>query len=159
MKEQNVPHEVIGTQWWYQNLVIFIYSNSSDWNSHKSHINIFSICFVSIIHHYNMNIHPQKNLDLEVLINDEIVWTMNLIHYLKLKKNDQQFFLHSQMNNKFAKKSLLMMAKKMIEFGEKLSRDWKMSSNKRISSFCIYKLGVFVPAQQSNFYFALILQL
>jgi hypothetical protein len=106
-----------------------------------------------------MNIHPQKNLDLEVLINDEIVWTMNLIHYLKLKKNDQQFFLHSQMNNKFAKKSLLMMAKKMIEFGEKLSRDWKMSSNKRISSFCIYKLGVFVPAQQSNFYFALILQL
>jgi hypothetical protein len=51
------------------------------------------------------------------------------------------------------------MAKKMIEFGEKLSRDWKMSSNKRISSFCIYKLGVFVPAQQSNFYFALILQL
>jgi hypothetical protein len=29
------------------------------------------------------------------------------------------------MNNKFAKKSLSMLAKKMTEFGEKLSRNWK----------------------------------
>jgi hypothetical protein len=101
--------------WWFSFIQMLVIE------THTNHILLFQICFVSFIHRYNMNIHPQKNLDLEVLINGEIVWTMNLMWLFEAKKNDQQFFLvlDSQMDNKFAKKSLSMMAKKMIEFGEK----------------------------------------
>jgi hypothetical protein len=63
------------------------------------------------------------------------------------------------MDNKFAKKSLSMMAKKMIEMAKTYPEIGKRTPTKVISSFCIYKLSVFVPTQQSNFYFALLLQL
>jgi hypothetical protein len=56
------------------------------------------------------------------------------------------------MDNKFAKKSLSMMAKKMIEMAKTYPEIGKRTPTKVISSFCIYKLSVFVPTQQSNFY-------
>ncbi|CAK9233701.1 unnamed protein product [Sphagnum troendelagicum] len=71
----------------------------------------------------------------------------------------EQYRSQLKMDNKFAKKSLSMMAKKMIEMAKTYPEIGKRTPTKVISSFCIYKLSVFVPTQQSNFYFALLLQL
>ncbi|KAH9558283.1 hypothetical protein CY35_07G130500, partial [Sphagnum magellanicum] len=46
----------------------------------------------------------------------------------------------SNMDNKFAKKSLSMMAKKMIEMAKKYPEIGKRIPTKVISSFCIYEL-------------------
>ncbi|CAM6032327.1 unnamed protein product [Sphagnum compactum] len=70
----------------------------------------------------------------------------------------EQYRTQLKMDNKFAKKSLSMMAKKMIEMAKKYPEIGKRIPTKVISSFCIYKLSAFVPTQQSNFYFALVLQ-